>query len=112
MSTILQYLLHLREDADLLVLDTNNIIILYPQATVDYTLHQIWNGSITDNRVGCFDWIGWSGENADQKGGPQLEAIVNMVRRIMGISTDSVAQSRSVKKSGSNEQKEELRLKS
>jgi hypothetical protein len=51
------------------VLDTNNIIILYPQAVVDNTIHTIWGGTMLNNPNACFDWVGWYGQNADQKGG-------------------------------------------
>lgn len=49
--------------------DTNNIIIVYPQATTDYTPHTIWSGTTLSNPNACFDWVGWYGTNADQKGG-------------------------------------------
>ncbi|KAF7588416.1 hypothetical protein BBP40_005745, partial [Aspergillus hancockii] len=48
--------------------DTNNIIILYPQATADNSLHTIWNGALLSNSNACWDWLGWYGSNADQKG--------------------------------------------
>lgn len=51
------------------VLDTNNMIILYPQAIPDYTIHTIWNGGVLSNPNGCWDWVGWYGNNADQIGG-------------------------------------------
>jgi hypothetical protein len=49
--------------------DTNNMIILYPQAIPDYTIHAIWNGGVLSNPNGCWDWVGWYGSNADQIGG-------------------------------------------
>lgn len=52
--------------------DTNNIIILYPQAEVDYTYEVTWDSGILDNPYACFDWIGWYGENADQHGGKSV----------------------------------------
>ncbi|PKX89101.1 uncharacterized protein P174DRAFT_516263 [Aspergillus novofumigatus IBT 16806] len=64
--------------------DTNDIIILYPQATTDNSLHTVWNGALLSNSNACWDWLGWYGSNADQKGGAQMTAIVNQVRRIMG----------------------------
>ncbi|SPN98941.1 related to polyhydroxybutyrate depolymerase [Cephalotrichum gorgonifer] len=63
--------------------DTNNIIILYPQATVDLTLHLVWSLNWLPNPNGCWDWIGWYGANADQKGGAQMVAIVNQVNQIL-----------------------------
>jgi hypothetical protein len=52
-----------------LIIDTNHIIILYRQATVDYSVHSIWDGLYLSNPNACFDWVGWYGSNADQKGG-------------------------------------------
>ena len=49
--------------------DTNNIIILYPQAIIDDTEHSAWDGMEIPNPNGCWDWVGWYGENADQIGG-------------------------------------------
>jgi poly(3-hydroxybutyrate) depolymerase len=62
--------------------DTNNIIILYPQAIPDNTSHSTWDSGSLSNGNGCWDWIGWYGANADQKGGVQMAAIVNMVNKI------------------------------
>jgi hypothetical protein len=62
--------------------DTNNIIVLYPQAIKDSTSHSTpGNGSLA-NPNGCWDWIGWYGTNFDQKGGSQMAAIVAMVSKI------------------------------
>ncbi|EME83177.1 uncharacterized protein MYCFIDRAFT_207717 [Pseudocercospora fijiensis CIRAD86] len=56
-----------------------NIVVLFPQATVDNTLRKIWNGTeYPGGALACFDCVGWVGENADQKGGVQMAAIVNM----------------------------------
>ncbi|KAL4978868.1 Alpha/Beta hydrolase protein [Aspergillus desertorum] len=62
--------------------DTNNIIVLYPQTTVDNSPHTIWDGGVYANPLACWDWIGLYGE-ADLKGGVQMEAIVNQVKRII-----------------------------
>ena len=62
--------------------DTNNIIIVYPQAIPDNTSHQTWTSGSLPNGNGCWDWIGWYGSNADQHGGVQMAAIVAMVNRI------------------------------
>jgi poly(3-hydroxybutyrate) depolymerase len=62
--------------------DTNNIIVLYPQAIPDNTSHSTWDSGSLANPNGCWDWIGWYGSNADQKGGVQMAAIVNMVNKI------------------------------
>lgn len=50
-------------------LDTNNIIILYPQAIPDNTMHTVWSGTQLSNPNGCWDWVGWYGTDADQIGG-------------------------------------------
>lgn len=62
--------------------DTNNIIIVYPQAIADNTSHSTpGNGSVS-NPNGCWDWIGWYGSNFDEKPGVQMTAIVKMVNQI------------------------------
>ncbi|KAF7713449.1 Esterase PHB depolymerase family protein [Penicillium ucsense] len=66
--------------------DTNNIIILYPQAIPDNTIHSTWGGSLS-NPNGCWDWVGWYGSNADQIGGVQMVAIVNQVAQIISGNT-------------------------
>lgn len=53
--------------------DTNNIIILYPQAIADSTSHNIWDGGVLPNPNGCWDWVGWYGANADQIGGTMID---------------------------------------
>ncbi|KAH6867573.1 Alpha/Beta hydrolase protein [Thelonectria olida] len=63
--------------------DTNDIIVLYPQATVDYSVHSIWGGLYLSNPNACFDWVGWYGSNADQKGGAQTTALVNQVKQLI-----------------------------
>lgn len=62
--------------------DKNKIIILYPQAKRDYKFHKTWASGWLPNAAGCWDWIGWYGEDADLHGGVQIEAIVGMVRKI------------------------------
>jgi poly(3-hydroxybutyrate) depolymerase len=55
--------------------DTNNMIVLYPQATAT-------SGS---NPQGCWDWWGYLGAgNYDTHGGPQIEAIMKMVHALGG----------------------------
>ncbi|KAL4819879.1 Alpha/Beta hydrolase protein [Aspergillus spinulosporus] len=63
--------------------DTNDIVVLYPQTAVDNSSHTIWDGDVEANTLSCWDWIGMYGDNADQKGGVQMEAIVNQVKRII-----------------------------
>ena len=54
--------------------DTNRLIVLYPQATATAV-----------NPNGCWDWWGYLGSTAYPiKGGPQLETVMNMVRRLGG----------------------------
>ncbi|KAF3397450.1 hypothetical protein DPV78_008306 [Talaromyces pinophilus] len=84
--------------------DTNDIILLFPQAAVDSTIHKVWDGTPRNNSLGCWDWIGQYGNNTDQIGGKvsphddylllstrlmtlhhlgvQMAAIVNQVKRI------------------------------
>ncbi|KAJ5215482.1 uncharacterized protein N7498_001889 [Penicillium cinerascens] len=73
--------------------DTNNIIILYPQAIPDNTMHSIWGGSELSNPNGCWDWVGWYGANADQIGGVQMVAIVNQMAQIMSGNTGGTSPS-------------------
>ncbi|KAF7191016.1 hypothetical protein HII31_07640 [Pseudocercospora fuligena] len=69
--------------------EANNIVIIFPQATVDNTLRKIWNGTeYPGGALACFDWVGSVGENADQKGGVQMVAIVNMVKRLLMTGTE------------------------
>jgi poly(3-hydroxybutyrate) depolymerase len=68
--------------------DTNDIIVLYPQAhtisTEDFT-----NKQATDlfaiNPQGCWNWFGYSyDERYLLKDGVQITAIYNMIRRVIG----------------------------
>lgn len=62
--------------------DTNNIIVLYPQAVADNTTHATSASGSLANPNGCWDWIGWYGKDFDQKTGKQLNAIKRMVDRL------------------------------
>lgn len=62
--------------------DTNDIVVLYPQTTVDSNTYPTWSGELA-NENACFDWIGQYGDS-DRKGGLHMQAIVNMVRRVAG----------------------------
>lgn len=62
--------------------DTNKIIVLYPQVKADNTSHSTWSSGSLANPNGCWDWIGWYGANADQKGGTHMAGIVGMVNKI------------------------------
>lgn len=69
--------------------DTNNLIVIYPQALPDNTSHSTpGNGSLS-NPNGCWDWIGWYGSNYDQKPGMQMKAIVAMVNQVTSGYTGS-----------------------
>jgi poly(3-hydroxybutyrate) depolymerase len=52
--------------------DTNNIIVLYPQAT----------SSSSGNPLGCWDWWGYSSSGYALKSAPQMKAIMAMVTQI------------------------------
>ncbi|MFC3890574.1 hypothetical protein ACFOWZ_03755 [Lentzea rhizosphaerae] len=59
---------HLNEYAD-----TNNMIVLYPQAT-----------TMAGNPRGCWDWWGYQSAQYALKSGPQMVAVVNMVKALSG----------------------------
>lgn len=57
--------------------DTNDMIVLYPQATASS-----WAGG---NPQGCWNWWGYGGDTAyDMKGGKQIETIMRMVHALGG----------------------------
>lgn len=62
--------------------DTNNIIVLYPQTTVDNTSHSTPGSGTVSNPNACWDWIGWYGSDFDQKGGKHAAALVAMVNKV------------------------------
>lgn len=64
--------------------ETNRIIILYPQARPDWKFHRTRSSGYIPNPAGCWDWVGWYGEDYDRHGGAQVEAITGMVRKITG----------------------------
>ncbi|MGW4781485.1 extracellular catalytic domain type 2 short-chain-length polyhydroxyalkanoate depolymerase [Streptomyces filamentosus] len=51
--------------------DTNDLIVLYPQAT-----------TMTGNPRGCWDWWGYESADYAQKTGPQITAVLNMARAL------------------------------
>jgi hypothetical protein len=63
--------------------DTNDIIVLYPQAVADNTTHATAASGSLANPNGCWDWIGWYGADFDQKTGVQAKAIMAMVERVL-----------------------------
>jgi hypothetical protein len=52
--------------------DTNNIIVLYPQAT----------RTSSSNPLGCWDWWGYLSSDYALKSAPQMDAIMAMVAQI------------------------------
>jgi len=62
--------------------DSNGIVVLFPQAKVDNTVHATAASSMLPNPNACFDWIGWYGNNFAQRGGTQMAAIKAMVDRV------------------------------
>ena len=55
--------------------DTNNLVIVYPQAIASV---------LPSNPEGCWDWWGYTGSNFAVKSAPQMTAIVNMVDALGG----------------------------
>jgi poly(3-hydroxybutyrate) depolymerase len=55
--------------------DTNNLVILYPQAV---------SSILPYNPEGCWDWFGYDGANFAVKSAPQMTAIMNMVHALGG----------------------------
>jgi hypothetical protein len=62
--------------------DTNNIVVLFPQAKVDSTSRSTAASGTLSNPNGCWDWVGWYGSNFAQRGGAQAAAIKTMVDRV------------------------------
>ncbi|MFE6128064.1 PHB depolymerase family esterase [Streptomyces sp. NPDC056437] len=66
--------------------DTNNLIVLYPQAVPTTTL---------DNPNGCWNWWGYQGDSAYARhGGKQIETVMAMVRALGGDGTPPPAGNR------------------
>jgi hypothetical protein len=55
--------------------DTNNLVIVYPQAIASVLPY---------NPEGCWDWWGYTGSNFAVKSAPQMTAIVNMIHALGG----------------------------
>ena len=55
--------------------DTNNLVVLYPQAIAS---------AVPLNPEGCWDWWGYDGPDFAVKGAPQMVAITNMVAALGG----------------------------
>ncbi|MEX0172120.1 fibronectin type III domain-containing protein [Streptomyces sp. LMG1-1-1.1] len=60
--------------------DTNNMIVLYPQAT-----------TMTGNPRGCWDWWGYKSADYAQKSGPQMTAVMNMAKALGATTTGAPA---------------------
>ncbi|MEU0395469.1 PHB depolymerase family esterase [Streptomyces sp. NPDC006208] len=68
--------------------DTNNLIVLYPQAIATATL---------DNPNGCWNWWGYLGDpDYARHGGKQIETIMGMVRALGGGSSTQPPSSRTL----------------
>jgi hypothetical protein len=61
--------------------DTNNIIVVYPQAVSTSTM-PIGGGAFVPNMNGCWDWIGWYGTDFAVKSGKQLTAMKKIIDRV------------------------------
>jgi poly(3-hydroxybutyrate) depolymerase len=55
--------------------DTNNLVVLYPQAIASV---------VPVNPEGCWDWWGYDGADFAVKSGPQMVTIMNMVNALGG----------------------------
>jgi poly(3-hydroxybutyrate) depolymerase len=62
--------------------DTNHIVVLFPQTRVDNTSRSTAASGTLPNPNGCWDWIGWYGNNFAQKSGTQMAAIKAMVDQV------------------------------
>ena len=62
--------------------DTNNIIVLFPQTTPDYSLHMTPSNFWLNNLNACWDWIGWYGSDFPNKNGKQIQFIKKIIERI------------------------------
>ena len=66
--------------------DTNNIIVLFPQAQADNNAYSTPANGTVSNPNACWDTVGFYGANYAQKAGAQLSAIKAMVDRIASAS--------------------------
>jgi len=62
--------------------DTNNMIVLFPQARADSNSYSTPANGVASNPNACWDTVGFYGFNYAQKGGVQLSAIKAMVDRL------------------------------
>jgi poly(3-hydroxybutyrate) depolymerase len=62
--------------------DTNSIVLLFPQASVDKKIRSTSASGRLANPNGCWDWIGWYGSSFAQRAGIQVQAIKAMVDQL------------------------------
>jgi poly(3-hydroxybutyrate) depolymerase/chitodextrinase len=62
--------------------DTNSLVVLFPQTRVDSTSRPTAASGSLPNPNGCWDWIGWYGNNFARKAGTQMAAIKAMVDQV------------------------------
>jgi poly(3-hydroxybutyrate) depolymerase len=62
--------------------DTNRIVVLFPQTVADGTLRSTPASFKLGNPNGCWDWIGWYGNDFDVKSGAQMAAVKRMIERV------------------------------
>ena len=66
--------------------DTNNIIVLFPQAQADANLYPTPANGTVGNPNACWDTVGFYGWDYAQKSGAQLSAVKAMVDRLASAS--------------------------
>jgi poly(3-hydroxybutyrate) depolymerase len=63
--------------------ENNRFIILYPQTIARYGPgFRFWRVSYVLNPKGCWDWWGYDSAGYYRKDGPQMQAVMRMVRRL------------------------------
>ena len=62
--------------------DTNNIVVLFPQAKTDNTSRPTAASGNLPNPNACWDWVGWYGSDFARQSGTQQAAIMAMVQRV------------------------------
>lgn len=69
-------------------IDTNGIIILYPQTAIDNVPRKDWSGNVAPNNLACWDFIGSYGDHADQHQGECYFNVYLNVNQVMTTNTD------------------------
>ena len=62
--------------------DTNNMVVLFPQAKTDNTSRPTAASGNLPNPNACWDWVGWYGSDFARQSGTQMAAIKAMVQRV------------------------------